>query len=462
MSTFLRSVALSVAAAAVALACSKTATAQERQPLVERVQMLAQAQPTGPVGERLDQLFQRMLQDPTNLELIFEFARLAIDNGDLEGGIMAFERLLILNPDLPRVRYELGALYYRLNSLEIARVYLQQTADDPTAPEDVRAASRQVLAQISDQERGSPVTASVTFGFRYQSNANSGPNSGLLRSLGDDIRATDSSRKRADSNLFVSGAIRYRMPLAEGSSTAWDTDAVFYGTRQFALSSLDLMLAEVRSGVRFAPIAGDSSFTIRPHVVVSGIGLDYHWYQGSWGVGVDVQKTFENGLYIDGQVERRYRAHNNFGTRTTNTQLDGWENGVTSRIRLPLTETNIIGADLGFRNRSGSRDFNDLIEFSLGGNYTLRFPSPVAILPQPWTVTFSAQRLWTDYSKPDPSVDLRRTREDREWRFGVTGLVPLEGGWSTFVQLQQSRVDSSLTNYEYRNFSTLLGITRSF
>ena len=457
MSIDLRTISLAVAIATLAGPFDEAA-AQSRRANTQ----VAQAQPTGPVGERLDVLFQRMLQDPTNLDLIFEFARLAIDNGDLEGGIMAYERLLILNPDLPRVRYELGTLYYRLNSLEIERVYLQRTADDTTAPEDLRSAARQVIAQIDEAERPQALTASITVGMRFQTNANSGPESGTLRSLNQDLRATSDQRRRSDLNAFLSGSARYRMPLNEGNTTLWETDASLYATRHQKITSLDLGLIEARTGVRFQPFAGDSTFTMRPYAVVSAIALDYHWYQGSWGGGLELTKTFDNGIYLDAQLERRYRAHNNFGTRTTNTELDGWENFGTVRARYSLTPNHILGVDLGARNRVASRHHNDLIEFSLGGNYTLRFESPIATLSQPWTLTFSAQRLWTDYDRPDPSVDSRVTRTDREWRFGVTGLVPLSPQWSSFLQLQQSTVDSSVTNYEYRNFSTLLGITRSF
>ena len=44
--------------------------------------------------------------------------------GDLEGAVGALERMLIYNPDLPIIHYELARLYARLGSLEAAKALL--------------------------------------------------------------------------------------------------------------------------------------------------------------------------------------------------------------------------------------------------------------------------------------------------------------------------------------------------
>ena len=67
-----------------------------------------------PQGEKLqeeyDRAFRAMLADPGNLDKTFAFARLAIAKKDYEGAIGALERMLLINPNLPRVRLELGVL----------------------------------------------------------------------------------------------------------------------------------------------------------------------------------------------------------------------------------------------------------------------------------------------------------------------------------------------------------------
>ena len=68
-----------------------------------------------------DRLFQQMLRDPSNMDLMFEFAALANNLENYEAAIGTLERMLLINPDLPRVKLELGALYFRLDSYTIAR-----------------------------------------------------------------------------------------------------------------------------------------------------------------------------------------------------------------------------------------------------------------------------------------------------------------------------------------------------
>ena len=42
--------------------------------------------------------------------------------------------MLLVDPNLPRVRLELGALYFRLGSFEIARTYLESALAAPNVP----------------------------------------------------------------------------------------------------------------------------------------------------------------------------------------------------------------------------------------------------------------------------------------------------------------------------------------
>ena len=75
-----------------------------------------------------------MFQDPGNLEKTFSFAGLAIKAGDFEGAISSLERMLILDPNLPRVRYELGVLYFKLGSYDVAATYFEELLEDKNTP----------------------------------------------------------------------------------------------------------------------------------------------------------------------------------------------------------------------------------------------------------------------------------------------------------------------------------------
>ena len=71
-----------------------------------------------------EKIFASLIDDPTNLDLLFKYANLSILLGDLEAAISVFEQMLIYEPDLPRIRLELGVLYFRLNAYPSAKLYL--------------------------------------------------------------------------------------------------------------------------------------------------------------------------------------------------------------------------------------------------------------------------------------------------------------------------------------------------
>src|SRR3954451_2144195 len=125
--------------------------------------------------------FQEILQRPSDLDVLFKFAAIAGQTGDLEGAISALERMLLINGDLPRVRLELGVLYYRLGSFEVARTYLESALKTPNLPADVRSRAEQFMSQVVAQQKTSQFAGEVFLGMRYQSNANLGPATSNVR-----------------------------------------------------------------------------------------------------------------------------------------------------------------------------------------------------------------------------------------------------------------------------------------
>src|SRR3546814_17056000 len=96
---------------------------------------------------------------------MFEFAALAARLGEHDAAISTLERMLIYNPELPRVRLELGALYMSVGADEMARVYLQDALTDADLPPPVRARTDTLLAE-EGQRTARHITAGAGFGGR--------------------------------------------------------------------------------------------------------------------------------------------------------------------------------------------------------------------------------------------------------------------------------------------------------
>ncbi|MEQ9124416.1 MAG: tetratricopeptide repeat protein [Alphaproteobacteria bacterium] len=113
----------------------------------------------------LEALFDEILKNPTDLDLTYKYAQEATRLGDYEAAITAYERLLLFNPELPRVKAELGVLYYRLGSFDTSRAYLQEAlASDP--PAAARERIEGFLARIDASKRRHSFSGSASAGMR--------------------------------------------------------------------------------------------------------------------------------------------------------------------------------------------------------------------------------------------------------------------------------------------------------
>lgn len=84
----------------------------------------AAATPSTSDLQQFDALYNQLLADPTNLDLTVAYAELAVEMGDYEAAVPPLERLLMSNPELPKIKLELGILYYLLGSYDISKTYL--------------------------------------------------------------------------------------------------------------------------------------------------------------------------------------------------------------------------------------------------------------------------------------------------------------------------------------------------
>src|SRR3984957_17329540 len=128
-----------------------------------------------------DQLFQQMLTNPANLDVVFAYADVAAKLGDNEGAVSALERMLLFNPNLPRVDLELGGLYFRMGSFEAAQAYFAK-AKSFNPPPEVASRVDEYLAKIHTAEQTSQFTGFFFMGAQYQSDANVAPGSPLIHS----------------------------------------------------------------------------------------------------------------------------------------------------------------------------------------------------------------------------------------------------------------------------------------
>jgi tetratricopeptide (TPR) repeat protein len=427
------------------------------------LQAHAQTGTEGQLQRDFEAAFSRMLEDPANLDKTFRYAELAVQVGDFEAAISALERMLLYNPNLPRVRLELGVLYFRLGSYAIARTYLTRAVEGENVPDDVRARVAVFLDEIDKRLSKHRFAASMYGGLRYQSNANAGPTNQTITLLGATATLNSRFTKKNDWNAFVSGTLRHTYDPQLQSGEVMETELLLYGSRQFEQRQLDLVFAELKTGPRARFLREYlETTTWRPYVVGSMVNLDQSPYFYSYGIGSSFDATVAEATTGTLDVSARDRAFRADAGRPTARNQSGQEYQATTDLRYQASDTLLLSGTLGWREISARQSLHSNREWEFGVGLTMTHPGPAGDAAPPWTSTLSGSYIETQYFAPDPAVDPNRVRRDSEWRGTLLTTIPLTRDWALIATLQRTVVGSNFKNFTYTNNAASIGASVRF
>lgn len=108
----------------------------------------AQERADSAIKQEFEQTFQKMLEDPANVDIALKYAQLAVSLGNYEAAIPPLERILIFNPNLPKIKLELGVLYYKLDSMKMAKSYFEGAAVSKDATDEIKNSANEYLQKI--------------------------------------------------------------------------------------------------------------------------------------------------------------------------------------------------------------------------------------------------------------------------------------------------------------------------
>ena len=298
-----------------------------------------------------DLLFKRLLAKPNDLDAAFRYASLQSDLGDYEAAIGALERMLYYQPDLPRVKLELGILYFHLRSYAMARSYFNAVLSYKDLPDDVRA---EVLTYLSAVDRALATNQFSAFGqvgVRYQSNANAGPESSTVFALGQNALLSPQFQTTPDWNAFGVATAHYFYDFGDQRGDGWEADLVSYYSEQFKLKSLNLGLLELQTGPRIG-IGGYGGLSVHPYALGNAMSLGPGDYLNTVGGGVSMHWPVNEALTLTPGFEYRDRWFYNSETYPTAAGQSGGEwigyaiasglisakNGFTWQARVAFTD----------------------------------------------------------------------------------------------------------------------------
>jgi len=411
---------------------------------------------------RQAQLLAAMLADPADLDIAFDYATVSTRLGDYEAAIATFERMLIYAPGLPRIQLELGVLYFRLGSTEVARSYFEQALAAPDVPPEVAARVETFLAAIETQEARGKLSATLVTGLRYQSNANAGPGSRQVTLNGLPFLLDDTAIGQPDWNAFVAGNVHAAYDLGTQGDLL-EADLLFYGGRYLDTQRLDTGLAELTLGPSFnMGRFGIDDAQLGVYAILAGVRLNDGNYSGALGAGARIVHQPSPLSSINARIEYRHRWFRDTATYPTVSNRNGYQ------LLGQLTYSHRIDANWVVRAltlgdfEQAAANFEQSVEGGAGLGATYRFASPVARLEIPWALDADVGYIRRQYRAPDPAVDPATAQHDNEFwlRGGLT--VPLRADLAAAITTEFRRLQSNYATRDFSNASVTVSLIMAF
>jgi hypothetical protein len=419
--------------------------------------------PSGPArgqdaADQQQQLFQRMVREPTNYDVTFAFVKVATERGDYEAAIGALERLLYYQPKLTRVKYELGILYFRLRSYEMAKHYFTEALNSPDLDPITRERIATYLPDADKQTQASRFSGFMQTGVRYQSNANFSPSSGAIRLGGTDLALLPVGQKKPDWNWFGILGLSHDYDFQNQRGDLFETRFTGYATRQFKLTDLDVALFDISAGPRLM-IAPDMvpGLSIKPYAVAGKAWVGGKSYLATAGAGVSMNIPVVDRFAIVPGFEWR-SAGVNTGDIIPVTGF-GSGNWYTGSVGLVANLTSMVKFEsLGlYRQGEAGLAFQSFHQWEGEAALTFEFTPPFAFVSRNWSISPFVRYIRTDFNAPNPAIDLFVREIDREWVYGAMFNTPLWRNVAVSTTVQFDRTNSTLPNYSQHNFSVMTG-----
>ena len=423
----------------------------------------ADAQQPTAIDRDFEDAYREVLKDPGNLDKSFRFTQLAIERGDFEAAISALERMLITNPNLPRVRLELGVLYFRLGSYALAKSYLESAVKGKDVPPVVRERVGVFLAKINDLLSTSKVFGSVSAGLRYQTNANAGPSSSSVMLFGIPAELDEAFTRQKDGNFFGALNLRHVYDMETQEQTTLNTDLFAFGSKHLEQDQVDVLFVELVTGPRFrVGSEGSGNTLIRPFVSGNVIHLGEDVLYASFGGGLEVSSQVNDKLGLTIRYDARDKRFDDNTSRPNASDEDGVEQSGQVTAAFAISPAVNAFARARLKAHDARVDYEANREYGGLAGLSVSYEPPIGNPSRRWLTSVSSEFSYVEYDAPDPAVSPTTKREDRKWSLRVQTNIPLSKLMSIGLGVTYSRTSSNLPNFEQTNTGVAVSLNHSF
>lgn len=409
--------------------------------------------------------FREMFDDPDNLDKMFAYAQTSIRLRDYEAAISTLDRILIYNPDQPRVKLELGAAYYRIGSYTIARFYFDEVLNDPKTPDDLLPRVQAFLDEIDNRTAESSITGVIAANFIATNNANNGPDSpfidfqGVLVQLGD-----PQATAQSDVGGSVSLSLTHVQDLGGTNADAWRTNFAYYSARYAGTDNGAADVVVLRTGPQLSLDDERYGPKIRPYVEIDHVRSGLDALYSTIGVGAEYSDTIDERNTVLADMRIGYRDFANDGDRDNpndpRRELDRTSFRGNFGLLHFYDEQTVLRGVLGAEVDNAGSDEESSAEISLTGGVTYAYDSGFEIADRRWVLSGTARVAYREHFAFDNVPQVRR--KDVDLRVGLAHTAYLEGGLALTLKADYFVRESNSRNFDLDSLTLTAGVSYFF
>jgi tetratricopeptide (TPR) repeat protein len=459
-------VALRIVFAAAPVA-AQTPPVQEQQRPTQQLRETERAERATEAAERLRPLepgrtvtYEDVLKNPDDIELNYLYAQSQVAAGELRGAASTLERILLLQPELARVRILYAVVLYRLDNLSEAEREFRTVSKLPMS-DSLRDEVDYYLEQIALRRKRTRYTATLGGGMQYDSNRNAGPDSGRVLFLDRPFDLV-TGRKEDDWSGVMLAGLRAQHDLGFDAGHQLLGGLQVYGQKQIDVTELDLMAINAEAGGLIRAGWAD----IQPSLYGSYLNLAGESYVSTAGLGVRANHRLSRAVDLFARFRADYESFESLD-RSPLTDLRSGAR-IQAGVGATWVPTPVLRLDggIGVVHKHAEEEF-----------YT--YSGPAVLLAGTWLLGQGQFLLpsftfeYNGYQGPEPIIS-SETRRDEIYVGGITYGAPL-GFLLGFLDPPRALRDtlftvnatylneqSSLENYEYDDWRITFLWTKQF
>ena len=302
-------------------------------------------------GERVS--YADVLAAPDDVSLAFRWALTQMGDGNLPGAAGTLERILLIQPELERVRLFYAIVLYRLGNLEDAdREFAKLSEKAPQAVSRREIASYRT--RIENARRRTRYFASFTAGTQHDTNRNSAPISDQVK-IGDVRFALTSSNDAAsDGSFFSLGEVGFEHELPGQEDETLVGAFGYFQSEQSELSDFHVQAAQLRLGRR----TRRERTVVDARLVSNLVDLARHPYLRDVGVELDIERPIAPRLSLRGGASLHLEDYDGISQSPSADERSGFRTKLDATLAWTLGARQRVSFDAGLEHKSAEQGYH--------------------------------------------------------------------------------------------------------